>query len=134
LFLTTFLQLSAYKAIEVFENIKQIGGRMKELTLQEQHILLAVFHMKDDAYLLSIRDYILETTGKDLAIGTVYVPLERLRRLGYLNVHVAKPTSKVGGRSTKYYRLTESGHQALTESKRRLDRLWKGFSPAPSSK
>jgi len=107
---------------------------MKELTLQEQYVLLAVFHMKNNAYLLSIRDYILEATGKDLAIGTVYVPLERLRRLGYLDVHVARPTNKVGGRSTKYYRLTESGHRALTHTKRRLDRLWEGFSAAPSSK
>ena len=100
---------------------------MKELTLQEQYILLSVFHLKDGAYLLSIRDHIKAITGKELAIGTIYVPLERLRRLGYLKSRVAKPSPKVGGRSTKFYRLTESGTQALMDSKRRQDRLWEGF-------
>lgn len=100
---------------------------MKELTLQEQYILLSVFHLKDDAYLLSIRDFISGITGKEPAIGTIYVPLERLRRLGFLSARVAKPSPKVGGRSTKFYRLTKHGTEALKDSKRKQDRLWKGF-------
>ena len=100
---------------------------MKELTLPEQHILLAVFHLKKGAYLLSIRDFIKELTDKEFAIGTIYVPLERMRRLGYLSVTVSKPSSKVGGRSTKYYHLTESGFQVLHETKKKHERLWIDF-------
>ena len=100
---------------------------MKELTQPEQYILLSVHFLKEGAYLLSIRDHIKEITGKEFAIGTIYVPLERLRRLGYLDVRVAKPPAKVGGRSTKFYRLTESGFQVLHETKKKNDRLWTGF-------
>jgi len=105
---------------------------MKELTLPEQHILLSIFHLKEGAYLLSIRDFIKERRGKEFAIGTIYVPLERLRRLGYLNVTVSKPLPKVGGRSTKFYRLTEAGFRILHETKKKQDRLWMDF-PQPIS-
>lgn len=107
---------------------------MKELTLPEQYILLSVFYLKEKAYLLSIRDHIRELAGKEYAIGTIYVPLERLRRLGYLDVKVAKPPSKIGGRSTKFYRLTEAGFQILHETKQRQDRLWTGFTQTDSSR
>ena len=106
---------------------------MKDLTLPEQNILLAIFHLKEGAYLLSIRDFIKERTGKEFAIGTIYVPMERLRRMGYLRVKVSKPSSKVGGRSTKYYRLTEAGFQVLHETKQKHDRLWFDFPQTTSS-
>lgn len=105
---------------------------MKELTLPEQHILLSIYHLKEGAYLLSIRDFIKERTGKEFAIGTIYVPLERLRRLGYLKVKVSKPSPKVGGRSTKYYRMTETGFRVLHETKMKNDLLWSDF-PQTSS-
>jgi DNA-binding PadR family transcriptional regulator len=110
---------------------------MKELTMQEQYILLSINQLKDDAYLLNIRDHIKNATGTEFALGTIYVPLERLHRLGYLNTRVEKPAPRVGGRSTKYYSLTESGQIALSRMKKIHDRLWIGFvdaSPAEPKK
>ena len=82
---------------------------MKPLTQLEEHILLSVFRLQDNAYLITIRDHIKRNTGKELAIGTIYVPLERLRRKGYVKTIIGKPTPKVGGRSVKYFRLTQEG-------------------------
>jgi DNA-binding PadR family transcriptional regulator len=107
---------------------------MRELTQQEQNILLSVFHLKEKAYLLAIRDHIKDITGKEQAIATIYVPLERLARLGFLKTTLIKPEPKVGGRSVKYYRLTESGTAVLTEMKRIQDRLWLGFEGMASKK
>jgi DNA-binding PadR family transcriptional regulator len=107
---------------------------MRELTQQEQNILLSVFHLKDQAYLLAIRNHLKEITGREQAIATIYVPLERLNRLGYLTATLIKPEPKVGGRSVKYYRLTESGIEVLTEMKRIRDRLWLGFDGIASNK
>ena len=103
---------------------------MKELTLQEQYILLTILQLKEEAYLLNIRDRIKEVTGRELALGTIYVPLERLKRLGYLNVRVVKPAPRVGGRSIKYYRLTMEGFRALSQMKKIQDRLWVHFAEA----
>lgn len=103
---------------------------MKELTLQEQYILLTILQLKEEGYLLNIRDHLKKITGKELALGTIYVPLERLKRLGYLSVRVVKPAPRVGGRSIKYYRLTKSGFNALSQMKKIQDRLWVHFAEA----
>ncbi len=101
---------------------------MKSLTLQEQYILLSVYMLKDHAYLATIREYILENTGKDLSIGTVYVPLDRLRKMGYLKTEISAPSPKVGGRSIKFYQITDEGIKALHEVKKINDTMWLGFS------
>ena len=38
---------------------------MKSLTLHEEYILLAVFHLGDNAYLITLREHLKEKTGKD---------------------------------------------------------------------
>ena len=103
---------------------------MKALTRLEEHILLSVFHLKENAYLITIREFIKENTGKELSIGTIYVPLERLRRAGYVSTRIAKPAPKVGGRSVKYYRLTKEGFACLKSMKKVHDRMWWDFSEA----
>jgi DNA-binding PadR family transcriptional regulator len=100
---------------------------MKELTLIEQQILLSVLHLEENAYLVTIRDYIKSVTGRDMAIATVYVPLERLSRMGFLSHRQVKPAPRVGGRAIKYYRLTQEGIRALDEMKRIQDRFWIGY-------
>ena len=106
---------------------------MKELTLQEQYILLTILQLKEEAYLLNIRDHIRKITGKELALGTIYVPLERLKRMGYLNVRVVKPAPRVGGRSIKYYSLNKAGFRALSQMKKIQDRLWNHFAEVSPS-
>lgn len=99
----------------------------KELTLPEQYILLSIIQLKGESYLIPIRDHIKRVTGKDLAIGTIYVPLERLHRMGFLTTRTEKPSPRVGGRSIKYYKITSEGIRVLADMKRIHDRLWKGF-------
>lgn len=106
---------------------------MKELSHQEQSILLSVIHLKEGACLLGIRDRIQRVTGTEYALGTIYVPLERLRRMGYLSARLVKPAPKVGGRSTKFYTLTRSGREALNRIKIIQDRLWLGFAESTSA-
>lgn len=106
---------------------------MKELTLIEQYILLSIYKLEKNAYLVTIREHIKQITGKDMAIATIYVPLERLSRLGYLSTQVVKPTPRVGGRAIKYYRLTQAGIHALDEMKRIQERFWIGYSKTAKS-
>ncbi len=100
---------------------------MKRLTLQEEYILLAVFQLGDNAYLMTLREYLREKTGKNYSIGSIYVPLDRLWKMGYLDTKIGKPSPKVGGRSIKYYHITEKGKSLLAESKKIHDRMWFGF-------
>jgi DNA-binding PadR family transcriptional regulator len=100
---------------------------MKSLTQLEQHILLAIFHLKDNAYLITIREFLKKNTGKNHAIATIYVPLERLTKQGWLDTVVGGPSPKVGGRAIKYYQLTKEGFHRLEEMKKINDRFWMGF-------
>jgi DNA-binding PadR family transcriptional regulator len=100
---------------------------MKVLTRQEEQILLAVYHLKNSAYLIPIREQIKRYTGKYLSVGTIYAPLNRLCRNGFLESYLGEPSNTRGGKAIKYYRLTEMGFQALAEVKKIQDEMWEGF-------
>ena len=100
---------------------------MKSLTKQEEQILLVIYQLKEDAYLVTIREKLKDITGKYLDVGTIYVPLKRLNKNGYLSAYLGKPTSVRGGKAIKYYRLTERGMEVLSQIKKVNDMLWDGF-------
>ena len=54
---------------------------MKLLTRAEELILLAVWKLKGNAYCVSIRAQISEITGENWSLGSIYMPLDRIRRL-----------------------------------------------------
>ena len=101
---------------------------MKFLTRQEELILLSIFHLKDKAYLVTIREHLMKITEKKWSIGAVYVPLNRLHKLGYLDTKIGEPNAKRGRNAIKYYRLTKASFKALEEIKEVNENFWLGFS------
>lgn len=97
---------------------------MKILSKPEELILLAVFSLKDNAYGVTIRKYIIEKTAVDWTIGAIYVPLNRLARDGYLETTIGEPTPERGGKRKKFYSLTQRGMKALAHTKRINDSMW----------
>lgn len=97
---------------------------MKLLTKQEELVLLTIRNLEDNAYLISIRKHLTGVTGKEWSVGAVYVPLERLRNMGYVHSHIGEPTAERGGRGKKFYIITHDGIKALVEAKRVNDLLW----------
>jgi len=104
---------------------------MKNFTKKEEQILLAIYYLKDKAYLIPIREMIKKFTGKYYSVGTIYAPLNRLNSRGYLKTYVEKPDSSSGGKPIKYYRLTKNGLAALKALKKQNELMWEGFK-APS--
>jgi PadR family transcriptional regulator PadR len=98
-----------------------------ELTRLEEQILLTVWRLRDEAYGIAIYDHINTITGKNLAIGGIYYPLERLVKQGYLKAEQGEPTPIRGGKSKRYYRLTEFGIEEMLKSKRIQDAFWEGI-------
>lgn len=101
---------------------------MNFLTRKEELILLAVLQLSDEASLVFIREYLAKSTGKRWSVGNVYVPLNKMDRLGYLETHIGAPTAQRGGKAVKFYRLSRKGLDALTEIKKVHDRMWAGLS------
>jgi len=97
---------------------------MKELSKAEEYFLIAVFHLKDNAYGVSIRDKIHELTGKLYTYGTLYKILDQIVQRGYVLKIEGEPTNERGGRRKLYYRLTKRGIQALKNSYSIQQSLW----------
>jgi DNA-binding PadR family transcriptional regulator len=97
---------------------------MKYITRQEEYVLLSVRQLKENAYLVEIQKYLNKVTKKNWSISSVYVPLDKLERSGYLKTRVGEPTAQRGGKAIKYYSLTEEGLNALAAVKKVHDALW----------
>lgn len=97
---------------------------MKYLTRKEEMILLAVLKLDNNASLVNIRKHLTSATGYKWSVGNVYVPLDRMSKLDYLETRVGDPTAKRGGKAVKFYSLSIKGKEALMELKRVHERMW----------
>ena len=97
---------------------------MKILTKPEELLLLAVCNLKKEAYGVAILKYVSEKTGAEWSIGSIYVPLDRLARLGYVESYMGEPTSQRGGKRKRYFKITKQGMNMLQENKRIHDAMW----------
>jgi DNA-binding PadR family transcriptional regulator len=100
---------------------------MKTLTKLEESVLLTILKLKDNAYIVSIKEQLEKFSGKTVSFGALYVSLNRLIKYGNLECSIGESSSIRGGRAKKYYKLTKDGILAL-KNIRRLQRLmWKDF-------
>jgi len=93
----------------------------------EQSALLAIAHLDDNAYGVTIRREIEHRTGRSVSVGALYTALDRLERKGYTSSSMSDPTPERGGRSKRHYVLRAAGMKALREARARLDRMWAGL-------
>jgi DNA-binding PadR family transcriptional regulator len=97
---------------------------MKILSRAEEIILLAILQMGDDAYGISLRDFIREATGVEWSLAQIYDPLSRLNNKGYVVKFKGKPSPERGGRHKCLYKITEEGKEALRELQSMQRRMW----------
>ena len=93
----------------------------------QQLVMLAVLRLSDEAHGARIQRQLEETAGRSVSISTVYVTMERLERKGLIDSWLADPTPVRGGKSKRFYKLTETGLHALWQSRDELDRMWEGL-------
>jgi DNA-binding PadR family transcriptional regulator len=100
---------------------------MKVLSQREEHVMLAVWALKDDAYLVAIKKYLSSILGKNWTLGAIHTPLRNLEHLGYLESRLGEATAIRGGRAKRIYRITKSGLEVLTKYKKITEALWSDF-------
>ena len=100
---------------------------MRVLTKLEENVLLTILKLKDDAYIVSIKDQLERFTGNKLSFGALYVSLNRLIKYRYLESFIGESSSIRGGRAKKYYKLTKNGILALKDIRQLQKRMWKDF-------
>jgi DNA-binding PadR family transcriptional regulator len=95
----------------------------------EQSLLLAITHLGDAGYGVTIRQEIERRTGREIAVGALYTSLDRLERKGFVSSTMSEPMPERGGRSRRFYALRPSGAAALKQARARLEQMWAGLTP-----
>ncbi|MGD9346436.1 MAG: helix-turn-helix transcriptional regulator [Candidatus Aminicenantes bacterium] len=101
---------------------------MTGLTRKEELILLSIFNLRKDAYLVAITDHLSRITEKKVTITSVHLPLNRLERRGLIASKLGEATAVRGGRRKRIYTITKMGFAELREYKRIHDELWEKYS------
>jgi PadR family transcriptional regulator PadR len=89
-------------------------------------VLLALIRLGDEAYGVPISEAIEESSGKEVAIGSVYITLERLENKGLVSSRLGEPTAARGGRAKTYFKVTAKGLREVRNAQRTLVSLWTG--------
>ena len=92
--------------------------------------MLAVLRLGGDAYGGRIQRELEQTVGRTVSISTVYVTLDRLDQKGMVRSWLSDPTPVRGGKSKRYYGITQTGLEALESARDELLRMWEGVDPA----
>ncbi len=100
---------------------------MKNLSVNEQIFLVAIWWLKDEAYGVRIRDKIKEMTGKIFTFGTLYNTLDNLAKKGYVTSRPVQILNQTGGNKRVYYTITKEGLEALREARQLQEAIWKGL-------
>jgi len=101
-------------------------GKREFLGGFELLVLLAVIQLGDDAYGVPIAEAIEQSSGRNVAIGSIYITLDRLVTKGLVSWKLGEPTAERGGRAKTYFRATSKGVREAQRAHRTITGLWKG--------
>ena len=99
----------------------------------ELRVLLAVMQSGVDAYAVRVHQELEERTKRAVAIGAVYITLDRLVRKGWLASKLGEPSPERGGKAKRFYNVTTRGKAALRIEIRAMHRLWQGLDVVPEA-
>ena len=97
---------------------------MKELTKIEEILLLSIWHLKDEAYGVKIRQHVSKVIKKDFTYGNLYSALNQLVSKNYVEKRPRETVPERRGRRRIYYTVTNEGSQALKDAQEMNESLW----------
>jgi PadR family transcriptional regulator PadR len=93
----------------------------------ELMVLLAAIQIRDEAYGVSIARAIEESSGRDVALASVYAALERLEGKRLITSIRGEPTAERGGKARTYFKPSAAGLKEAREAHATLMRLSSGL-------
>ncbi|MEO9872500.1 PadR family transcriptional regulator [Ekhidna sp.] len=82
----------------------------------EELVLLTVAAQHDQAYGVSIHEFLTEETKKKINVSAIHVALKRLEKKGFVDSRFGGITEERGGRRKKFYIVTALGKKVLDAS------------------
>ncbi|MFC2134203.1 PadR family transcriptional regulator [Bacteroidota bacterium] len=90
----------------------------------EEIVLLITAAQQDEAYGMSITKTIEEELNRSVTLSSVHTALYRLEEKGFVKSHIGGASDIRGGRSKRFFTVTNSGIDALKKSKQMRMKLW----------
>ena len=90
----------------------------------EELVLLTVASIGKEAYGVVIKDSIEIRANRKISIGALHSTITRLEDKGFLESWLGGASNERGGRRKRYFNVTNTGKQALNNSKNLRDELW----------
>lgn len=82
----------------------------------EELVLLTVAAQHDEAYGVSIYEFLTAETKKKVNVSAIHVALKRLEKKGFVDSRFGGITEERGGRRKKFYIVTALGKKVLDAS------------------
>ncbi len=112
----------------ILNNVKHIQDYYSPVLGEfEQLVLLSLLRLGNGAYGAAILRDIRERTGREVAVGTLYMTLGRLTFKKMVVAYVGSPTAERGGRRRKHYLIDGPGEQALGRAYRTFQVMAEGL-------
>ena len=89
----------------------------------EEQVMLAVLRKGNEAYATNVRRELEKVTDRSIAIGSVYVTLDRLEAKGLIASTRAQREESI---SRRLFVVTSEGARSLATTRAMRDRLWEG--------
>jgi PadR family transcriptional regulator PadR len=109
-----------YYSAVLMINSRRLGGF-------ETLLLLSILRLGERAYGVSIRQELVERTGRDVAVGAIYTGLDRLAKKALVESWRGDPTAERGGRAKRFYRITAAGLEALNHKHQSMQGMLDGL-------
>lgn len=93
--------------------------------LEEIVLLTVALLQKEQPYGVAITQKLVELTNREISISAVHATLHRLEEKGFLRSHTGGATQERGGRSKRFFTLTNSGTKAIREIRDLRAQFWK---------
>lgn len=100
---------------------------LKDLSKLEELVVLAIWHLKDNAYGVKIKKKVKELSGREYFYNTLYTTFDQLTKKEYITKHFGHPSAVRGGKRKVYFKITTEGMKVLKNAYERNCRVWKGI-------
>jgi len=92
-----------------------MGTKGNHLGEFEELVLVAVASLAHEAYGVSVMKYLSEEANRNVNISAIHQGLKRLQSKGLVRSHLGGATQVRGGRSKRFFEITETGQTILKE-------------------
>lgn len=93
----------------------------------EHCVLLSIIQLTDNAYGVTIRQYLKNTISRDVTLGALYSTIERLEKKGLITSWKGDSKPERGGKAKRMVKVTAQGLQSVKNTKYEFELMWKNI-------